>query len=202
LIEKAWASGLDGPKGGAILNGKLYVTDITRLVGLDLATGKAVETHDIPGARFLNDLAVAPDGQLLAADSQTARIYAKSGKGEVVVWAEGPELRAVNGLLPEKDRLVVSTMAGKLLAIDYATRAVTVLADGLGDADGVVRLDDGSYLVSEWPGLLHRVAPAERTETLIDSREAGTYINDILRVGDLLIAPNWKPGSLTAYRIR
>ena len=36
---------------------------------------------------------------------------------------------------------------------------------------------------------------------ILDSREAGTYINDFIRVGDLLIVPNWKPGTLRAYRI-
>lgn len=202
LIEKEWATGLDGPKGAVIAHGKLYVTDITRLVGLDLVTGKAVETHEVPGAKFLNDAALAPDGTLLIADSANARIYAKVGKGDVAIWAEAPDLLAINGLLPEKDRLVVTTMAGKLLAMDYRTKAITVLADGLGDGDGVVRLDDASYLVSEWPGRLYQVAADGTAQTLIDSRQAGTYINDFIRVGDRLIVPNWKPGSLTAYRIR
>lgn len=202
LLQKEWATGLNGPKGAVVAHGRLYVTDITRLVGLDLATGKAVETHEVPGAKFLNDAALAPDGTLLVADSANARIYAKAGKGDVTVWAEAPELRAINGLLPEPDRLVVTTMAGKLLAMDYRTKVITILAEGLGDGDGVVRLDDGTYLVSEWPGRLYQVGQDGKAQTLIDSRQVGTYINDFIRVGDRLIVPNWKPGSVTAYRIR
>ena len=68
----------------------------------------------------------------------------------------------------------------------------------------VTRLDDGSFLVSEWPGRLFHVAPGKEstTQTLIDTREQKTYFNDFLRVGDLLLVPNWEPSTLTAYRIR
>ncbi len=201
LLQKEWAGGLNAPKGAVLADGKLYVTDIDRLVGFDLATGKAVETHAVPGAKFLNDTAVAPDGSLLFSDSANARIYAKSGKGEVVVWAEAPELRAVNGLLPEKDRLVVTTMAGKFLALDYGTRAITVLAEGIGDGDGVIRLDDGRYLVSEWPGRMFEIAPGAAPSVILDTKAARGYMNDFIRVGDQLIVPNWMPGSITAYRI-
>lgn len=201
LIQKEWAGGLDAPKGAVIAHGKLYVTDITRLVGFDLATGKAVETHEIPGAKFLNDTALAPDGTLLMSDSANARIYAKAGKGDVVVWAEGPGLRAVNGLLPEAGRLVVTTMAGKLLAMDYGTKAITILAEGIGDGDGAARLDDGRYLVSEWPGRMFEIAPAGGVNVILDTRAAQGFMNDFIRVGDQLIVPNWMPGSLTAYRI-
>jgi len=45
------------------------------------------------------------------------------------------------------------------------------------------------------------VTPQGDTMVLLDSRARGAYINDFIRVGDLLIMPNWKPGSLTAYRI-
>ncbi|UTP41314.1 hypothetical protein M9M90_09100 [Phenylobacterium sp. LH3H17] len=201
LLQKEWATGLNAPKGAVLAHGRLYVTDINRLVGFDLTTGKAVETHEVAGAGFLNDTAVAPDGTLLFSDSGNARIYAKQGKGDVTVWVQAPELRAVNGLLPEKDRLVVTTMAGKLLAVDYRTKAITVLAEGIGDGDGAARLDDGRYLVSEWPGRMFEVAPGGALAVTLDTKAAGRFMNDFIRVGDQLIVPNWMPGSLTAYRI-
>ena len=43
---------------------------------------------------------------MLAADSATGRIFALSA-GVMSVWAEAPELRAINGLLPEPGRLLV-----------------------------------------------------------------------------------------------
>ena len=87
--------------------------------------------------------------------------------------------------------------------IESGNRCV-VLAQDLGDADGVTRLDDGSFLVSEWPGRLFHVETGENTatRTLLDSREQKHYLNDFLRIDDLLLVPNWEPSTVSAYRIR
>lgn len=200
LIDKAWVTGMDAPKGLALKGGRLYAADIDRIVEIDAATGRIAARHPAPGATFLNDLAVAPDGTLLAADSGTGRIFALA-EGKVTVWAAAPELRAINGLLPEPGRLLATTMQGRLVALDYRTKAVKVLAEELGDADGIAPAGGGAYYVGEWPGRLFRVTPDGQASTLIDSRKSESYINDFMRLGDLLIVPRWKPGELVAYRL-
>lgn len=200
MLEREWARGLNGPKG--IMRGgpSLYVADIDRMVVLDAATGAVRRTVPIPGARFLNDLTFAPDGQVLIADSGGSRIYAiRSDTPEI--WLEHELLDSVNGLLPEPERLVVTTMAGRLLAIDYATKAVTVLAEGLGDGDGIGPLGAGRYLVSEWPGLMHVVTPEGAHTTIMDTRAEGRFLNDFLLVDDILYQPHWEPSEMSAYRV-
>ena len=145
-------------------------------------------------------MAVAPDGTVLVADSGTGRIFALQGRS-MTVWSDAPELKSVNGLLAEPGRLVATTMEGKLLAIDYPARGVKVLATGLGQADGVSAGDGDNYFVSEWPGRLFRVTPDGHAQVLMDTRKKGAYINDFIRVGDLLIVPSWEPGKVTAYRV-
>ena len=206
LLEKEWIAGLNAPKGMVLHAGQIFVSDITELVVIDVAAGKVLARHAAPGAKFLNDVARAPDGRVLVSDSGTARIFAWDGKA-LAEWLADDALRAVNGLLPEADRLIVTTMDGKLLAVDWQTRAVTMLAADLGNADGVVCLDDGSYLVGEWPGRLFHVVPATdavaaSVTTVLDGREQKQYLNDFLRVGDVLLVPNWEPSTLSAYRIR
>lgn len=200
MLQREWVTGLDAPKGAIVTGGKLYVSDIDRLVEIDIAAGKVAARYPVPGATFLNDVAVAPDGTVLVADSGTGRIFALKD-GAMTVWSADPELKSVNGLLPEPGRLIVTTMEGKLLALDYVTGAAKVLATGLGQADGVAPADGDNYLVSEWPGRLFHVTPDGRSTVKMDSRASETYINDFIRVGDLLIVPNWKPGSVTAYRM-
>jgi glucose/arabinose dehydrogenase len=200
LLQREFARGLDGPKGIALKGDALYVADIDRLVIVDAASGAIRGRLPAPGAKFLNDLAIAPDGGVLIADSATQRIYVSRGEG-IEVWLEDDLLASINGLLPEPERLVVTTMAGRLLAVDYETRAVTVLAEGLGDADGVAALGGGRYLVSEWPGLMHVVSPDGSYETIIDSREEKRFLNDFLLVGDTLYQPHWEPGEISAYRV-
>ncbi len=200
MLQKEWVTGMDAPKGAIVAGDRLFVSDITKLVEIDIAAGKIVARYPAPGSKFLNDVAVLPDGTVVVSDSGTSRIYALKN-GVMAVWAEGPLLAAVNGLSPEKDRLVIATMASRLLAMDYRTHAITVLATGIGDGDGLAALGGGRYLVSAWPGQLFEVAPDGKLTTLIDSRKAGTYINDLIIVGDTLILPHMKPGSLEALRI-
>jgi len=200
MLEREWVRGLDAPKGAVVSGGKLYVSDIDRLVEIDTATGRIAGRYPAPGATFLNDVGVGPDGTVLVADSGTGRIFALAN-GAMTVWSADPLLKSVNGLLPEPDRMLATTMEGLLLSIDYRTRAVTVKARGLGQADGLARADGDNYLVGEWPGRLFYVEPGGKVRTLDDSRGRGVYINDFIKVGDLLIVPNWKPGSVTAYRM-
>ncbi|MBL8549156.1 MAG: hypothetical protein JNJ73_04180 [Hyphomonadaceae bacterium] len=200
LLQRDFVTGLNAPKGLVRLGDKLFVSDIDVIVRIDAASGRIEQRFPAPGARFLNDVALAPDGRIFATDSDAGRIYALRD-GAVSVWIEDPLLAAANGLLPEPDRLFVATMAGRLLAIDYATRAIETRAEGLGDADGVVRVGD-DFLISEWPGLLHQVRADGSKTTLLDAKSAQIFQNDILLVGDMLYIPNWRPGTLTAYRVR
>jgi len=200
MLQKEWVGGLNAPKGGAVAAGRLYVADITELVEIDIATGKIVARHAAPDAKFLNDVAIAPDGAVLVSDSNRARIYVLKD-GQMTVWAEAPLLKAVNGLCPEPDRLVIATMAGKLLAMDYKTHAITVLAQGIEDGDGVVPLGGGAYLTSSWPGKLFEIDAEGQVRVLKDTHLLRTYANDLTLVGDILIVPHMKPGSLEALRI-
>ncbi len=201
IIEEKWATGLNAPKGLVLKGARLFAADITRLVEIDAKTGKIAATYDAPGAKFLNDTALSPDGRILVSDSATQRLYVLDG-GAMKVLIEDPKLRAVNGLLVEPDRLVIVTMQGLLLAMDWKTKALTQLADGFGDGDGIAPLGNGRYLVSEWPGQLWSLAADGSKTVLIDSRKEQKLINDFLLVGDTLYVPHLMPGAMTAYRVR
>ena len=198
ILQAKWATGLNAPKGVVLKGARLFAADITRLVEID---AKTVASYDAPGAKFLNDTALSPDGRILASDSGTQRIYVLDG-GAMKVLIEDPKLRAVNGMLAEPDRLVIVTMQGLLLAMDWKTKALTQLGDGFGDGDGIAPLGAGRYLVSEWPGQLWSVAADGTKTVLIDSRKEEKLINDFTLVGDTLYVPHLMPGAMTAYRVK
>jgi sugar lactone lactonase YvrE len=201
LIDGSWASGLNGPKGLALKDGRLYASDIDAIAVIDARSGAVQRRVPVTGAVFLNDAAVAPDGSVLFSDSGRARIYVLDGE-TVSTWLSDDLLSAVNGLLVEPDRLIVTTMQGRLLAIDWSTKAITVLAEGLADADGVVRLKDGTYLVSEWPGRLFHVRADGTNSVVKDTRGQDEYINDYILDGDVVVAAQWEPGRVSAWRVR
>jgi hypothetical protein len=198
LSDPAWASGLDAPKGMALVGGTLYVSDIDALVAIDAETGAVKARYPAAGARFLNDVAVLDSGAVLTSDSATSRIFVLQGEA-LEPWLADPALRAVNGLLPYRGALIVSTMAGRLLSIDPASKAITTLADGLGNADGIAPWGEG-FLVSAWPGELFLVRGGV-AERLLDTREDKRYLNDFILRDGLLLVPHWEPGALSAYRV-
>lgn len=200
MLEQRWAVGMDAPKGMVLRDDRLFVTDIDRVVEIDTADGRITGRYPAPDARFLNDAALAPNGTILASDSGGARIYGLKGD-RLEIWAIDPRLQGINGLLSEDDRLVISTMAGVVLTMDWGTKALDLLAVGVGAGDGVARLPDGSYVVSEWPGRLFHIGQAGQRSPLLDTREGEIYQNDFLLIGDVLIVPNLKPGRLTAHRV-
>ena len=52
-----WITGLNAPKGIRSSGGRLWVSDIDQLVGIDIQQGKIAERVAVPGAEFLNDVA-------------------------------------------------------------------------------------------------------------------------------------------------
>jgi hypothetical protein len=195
-----WATGLDGPKGMALVGDRLYVTDIAQIVCLDRNSGEIIARYPAPGAGFLNDAVAGPDGRIYVSDSMTARIYVLEDQ-MVHVWAEGEALAAINGLWMEDDRMLVVTMNGIFAAISLDDRAIEVIGTGLGDGDALAPDGQGAYLSSEWPGQVYHLRPDGSFDVLADTREAGIFINDFYRMDDMLIVPHWRPGEVSAWQI-
>ena len=77
IIELNWVTGLDAPKGIAISNdnSKLYVSDITDLIEIDIANGKIIKRYNAPGSAFLNDVVSDNQGNIYVSDTGTNTIY-------------------------------------------------------------------------------------------------------------------------------
>jgi DNA-binding beta-propeller fold protein YncE len=151
---------LNKPKGIWVEDKRLWVTDIDVVWIFDLKTRKGREIA-LPGAVFANDPTVIHN-TLFVSDNRQGRIYRVEpadcldipGKPTVSVFP-GPLSFAPNGLYPGID--------GSLLAVGFDKTAqegrihsitmegeIKVLATGLGSLDGIVQLEDGSILVTDW----------------------------------------------------
>ncbi len=200
-----WTSGLNAPKGMGLYKGKLYVTDVYRLVVINTANGQAEKTYDAVGTgAFLNDVTVASDGTVYVSDSRADKIYRlKDGKWEVFI--EGETLNKPNGLLAVgKDRLMVgSTKTGALRMMDLNAKTMTTIAEGMAVTDGIVSDDKGGYFVSDWNGQLFAVSADGQKQQLLDTRDAKVNSADIEYVPGkkLLIVPTFYGNKLVAYRV-
>ena len=68
---------MNAPKGMAISSdsSKLYVSDITDLVEIDIANGKIINRYNAPGSAFLNDVVSDGQGNIYVSDTGTNTIY-------------------------------------------------------------------------------------------------------------------------------
>ncbi len=194
-----FVEGMDAPAGLAVKDGILYAADRAGVAMFDAATGEAKGKALIEGAGFLNDMTVWKD-DVLVSDSGTATIHKITPEG-ASVFAQSDGWAGINGILGDGDRLLIATMAdGKL--IDYrGPGAETVIATGMKDADGIGLIPGGGYLVSSWPGEIYHVGEDGAVTKLIDTKAEGILQNDLNVYGDIVIVPNWEPGTVTAWKI-
>lgn len=200
VLDEKWIQGLNAPKGMAVRGAVLFVTDIDAYHTIDTTNVALLNTFDVPEAGFLND-ATTWNGGVYATDSASGTIFQLDENG-YKAWQSDTGLAGPNGLLPQGDDLLVVTMDGGGQLVSVANDGTqTMMATGMTDADGLARLDDGSYLVSSWPGRIWHVATDGTATSLIDTQAEGIFQNDLTRVGGLIIVPNWQPGTVTAWRV-
>ncbi len=199
-----WVTGLDNPRGMLLHADTLYVAEGRSLVVLNVATRQIVARHDVPDARFLNDIARDATGALYISDSEANRIY-RFANGEFEDWLSGEEIGNPNGLHVQEKRLLVANNADHCVkSVDLETREIgTVARLGPGLIDGIRTDRGGNVIVSHWEGRIYRVSPSGEIEKLLDTSVPGVYSADIEYVSErgLLVVPTFYDNRLVAYRL-
>jgi hypothetical protein len=167
IAEPKWIDGakdnvkLDAPKGTAIVNGTLYVADITVVRQFDAKTGEQKPDIKIEGASFLNDIAPAPDGGVYVTDSGLDPKFQPTGSDAVYHISKDGKLKPLikdktlgnpNGVAAGKDNTVwvVTFGSGEIYQVDAKGKKVSPQKLPQGKLDGIVVLDSGDVLVSSW----------------------------------------------------
>lgn len=202
ILDAKWVEGLDAPKGLALQDGKLYVSDINRLVEIDAQTGEILKSVPAEGAAFLNDVAAVTNLGILISDSGTQSLYLYDGD-TMSIWLQDEKLRGINGLHVDGNNLLVATMsAGELLSLNIKSKTIEVIAGGMENADGIKTLEDGSYFLSSWPGQLYHISKSGETTLLQDTREQKIFMNDFELAGNTVYMPSWEPGTVRAIELK
>ena len=202
IKDLKWVTGLNGPKGMGQSGTTLYVTDIDRLVAIDITKGKISNTWKVDGAQFLNDVTVTTDGVVYFTDSNTSTIYSLTN-GKVATILADTTLGGTNGILVEGDMMYLAGyMSGNVYRVDMRTKTVEKLATEVPGGDGIERYGD-ALLVSNWGGQVYHVAADGEATLLLDSQEAKLNAADIEVIADqnLLLIPTFFGNGVTAYEL-
>lgn len=211
MLAAKWATGLDAPKGLARSGGKLYTSDIDRVVEIDLATGQILASHPAQDAKFLNDVAADAAGNVYVSDMATNTIW-RLARGKLEAWLVSPDLMNPNGLYVDGDKLIVAawgpmtdptTIAGHLLEVSLADKSVKALGSGkaIGHLDGIEPIDSETFLVTDWvAGKVYRITRSgEATEILSLGQGSADLGYD--PTTKTAFIPLMKEGKLRAYKI-
>lgn len=208
----SWATGLNAPKGLRSHDGTLWTSDIDEMASFDIATGKPLTKIKVPGAQFLNDVAVGSDGTVYVTDMLGSKIYSiKDGKPAVV--AEGEDLEYPNGLLVEGDALIVggwgkpeadftTKVPGRLFRIDLKTKAKTLITpEPTANIDGLESDGKGGYVATDYVAgkVLH--IGADGHVDVVGQYMPGTADIGMAASQGLLIIPHMNENKVVAYDV-
>ena len=190
---------LHAPKGMALLDGKLYVTDIDEVKIIDVASATIERTIPVENAVFLND--VATDGeQIYFSDMRANTIYALTVDGNYTAVATNTP--SVNGLECYDGHLYALDGEGlKKFSKDGDYTQELINAEVTG-GDGLVILNDSTFVASRWHGEIFFIRGGETT-VILNTQEEKSNTADIGFVSgkNLVIIPTFLKNEVAAYEL-
>lgn len=222
IIDLNWVTGLNAPKGIAISNdgSKLYVSDITDLVEINIASGKIIKLFNAPGSSFLNDVVSDNQGNIYVSDTATNTIYkldSNNSTSSLHVWLQSPQLNGPNGLHVDnnKNKLIVVSLGplskpgGGIEVIDIKNKTINSLGKAgttspFGGLDGIESdATETHYYVSDNPAGKLYIVNADGTGyvTSIDLHTQGAADLGSIPGQSTIIIPLMQDNKLVAYKL-
>jgi sugar lactone lactonase YvrE len=188
VVSLKWVAGgangvtLNAPKGSGIKGDTLFVADIDAVRMFDRTNGAPLGSITIPGATFLNDVCIGPDGTVYLTDTGLKMAGGKSvTSGSDALWKLGPRHRPVaiargkdlgepNGIIADSTGVTMVTMgSGQVFHFAAKGTRTELPRPPKGALDGLVALPDGSRLITSWQGqAVYRLTAGQYT-TVVDS---------------------------------
>lgn len=161
---------LNHPLGTAILGRTLYTADIDTVRTFDLDSGQPGKFWPVPGATFLNGIAVAADGTVYVSNTrEECRVYKITAQGEVSTFVDGEPLKAPNGVAIDPDGNIVVVNVGDNAVLTFSPQGQLLKTEHTveGGNDGLVILTDGTkYVSSVRYGSVSRIRPGGKAEVI------------------------------------
>lgn len=207
LINKNFVTGLNDPKGIAITEDKLYVSDNKMLIEADLATGKVIKKYTAETVQFLNDVVIGNNGDVFASDTRTSEIYRLDAEGNFSLWLADAALDNPNGLLIQGNTMFVASWGGspeggRVSKIDMTTKSIDSISSVIGNLDGIRPYDNDRMIISDWrTGNIHLIDAEGNTTKILT---VGQSVGDIayIKEKNLLLLPMNKQSRLLFYKLK
>jgi DNA-binding beta-propeller fold protein YncE len=201
VVEMKWAVGLNAPKGMAIYDETLYVTDIDKLVRISLKTGQIVESIPIDGAKFLNDIVITEKGAIVFSDSRASTFY-KLDDNVLKKFICDTSFRSPNGLCIDGNKIIAG-VGNSLISFTTEDSNWSEYILETGGVDGLSKVKEGVYIISDWSGKVHLVYSDKPKELILDTSldkiNAADFYYDIKT--NLLFVPTFYHNTVSCYKL-
>ena len=183
MIDSRWATNIQNPMGMRVSGKRLWVNNITEIIGIDLKDPSDRIVYSIDDAILLNDLATDSSGYAYLSDSMNSRVVRidlATGENSTFI-STLPS--SPNGLLVHGDKLYIASWgimseqpeeraewitqtAGDLywVSLKESENVRHIVAPELGNLDGVEIDQQGNIYVSDWEnGKLYKISSSNKT---------------------------------------
>lgn len=201
VVVKEWVTGLNAPKGICCTKKSLFVTDIDRVVEISLRTGKIRKSYQNSKSKSLNDATVASDGRVYISDSGGDCIF-RVGKDSLEVFLQSNELERMNGILAV-DKLLYLGSKNNMITVSQQSKAITVVAEGVGYLDGIVMVGENKFVTSDFKGMVQYIEPGKLAEMLLKTTDVPINAADLGYIPSkkLLLVPTFNDNKVNAYKL-
>lgn len=197
ILERDWVTGLNAPKGMVVKGDFLYVTDIDRLVEIELASGEINKTFEIEDAVFLND--AASDGQkVYFSDMRTNTIHYLE-EGSIHTFAT--DQNSINGLQVGSDGTVygLDSEGLKQYSSDGSFEIINAEVTG---GDGLIVIDKNTFIASRWGGEIFLIQDGTATKILdTTAEESNTADIGFIPDSSIVLVPTFFKNKVAAYKL-
>lgn len=215
VIAAPWIKGLKAPKGMAIIGNELYVSDVNRVVKIDIKNGKILQKIKVPGSKFLNDVVADNAGNVFVSDMATNTIHIWNKKG-IRIWKRTPALRSPNGLYTDGSEHLLMASWGNPIAKDFSTTnpgALSALSlknakaefqeekSLKGNLDGITADTQGNLWISDWMnGDIYKVQKNGSAEKVFNLKQGAADLSFSKEL-NLLLIPQMNESKVMAFKV-
>jgi len=161
---------LHNPLGSVIKNDILYAADVDHVRSFDLKTGQPIRSIHVPGATFLNGIAVTDNGTIYVSNTRNSEVvYKVTADGESSIFAEDDPITLPNGVAIDQDGNIVVVNVGSRDVVTYTPEGKIVRIEQAAQkgSDGIVVMEDGTkYVSSVRHGAISRIRPGQEAEVI------------------------------------
>jgi DNA-binding beta-propeller fold protein YncE len=200
ILNAGWLKGLDAPKGMGILNNHLFVTDIDKVVEIDISTAKVLNSFPVEGAQFLNDIAIDPKtGLIFITDSGTGQVFVILN-GKASLWLEGAMFKGANGLCLADSMLYIGT-GNSILQADIKSGEVLVTIPNSGGVDGLYVTPDGRIIFSDFKGSVFTAGKTRKPELMLNTTDQKANAADfgVISTKNMILIPTFYDNKVVCY---